>query len=138
MTIGVKNGVLVFRCAKCASSLSMRSGTFLSRSHIDNRTFLWLFSHLCSWRNYTQTSISLFTGFDKNTVSDWVTLVREAIAVYLRNTPVVLGGHGEVGYADGVWIGTTQKYGRGDPSRGIRNKHVKKILMLLMAEQKSK
>ncbi|OWA50835.1 hypothetical protein BV898_15340 [Hypsibius exemplaris] len=91
-----------------------------------------------NWRNYTQTSISLFTGFDKNTVSDWVTLVREAIAVYLRNTPVVLGGHGEVGYADGVLDWDHPEVWARRSVSGIRNKHGKKILMLLMAEQKSK
>ncbi|OWA53747.1 hypothetical protein BV898_18169 [Hypsibius exemplaris] len=138
MTIGVKDGVFVLRCSKCTGSLSMRNGTFLSGSRIDNRTFLWLFTHLCAWRNYTQASIATFTGLDKNTVSEWVTLVREVISVYLRNTPIVLGGHGEVGYADGVWIGTSQKYGRGDPNRGVKDKKGKRILLLVMAEQKSK
>ncbi|OQV11554.1 hypothetical protein BV898_14130 [Hypsibius exemplaris] len=104
MTIGMKNGVLVFRCAKGASSLSVRSGTFLSRFHIDNRTFPWLFSHFCSFRNYTQTSIFNFYGLEKNKVSDWVKSVRKAIAVYLRNTAVVLGGHGIANYASCVQI----------------------------------
>ncbi|OQV20893.1 hypothetical protein BV898_05233 [Hypsibius exemplaris] len=47
-------------------------------------------------------------------------------------------GSRRIRYGNGVWIGTSQKYGREDPSRGIRNKHGKKILMLLMAEQKSR
>ncbi|OWA54627.1 hypothetical protein BV898_19026 [Hypsibius exemplaris] len=139
MTIGVKNGVLVFRCANVQSSLSMRKWNFsVAIRHIDNRTFLWLFSHLLQLAE-------LHADFDfplhwarQNAVSAWVTLVREATAVYLRNTPVVLRVTERGRYADGVGLGPPRSNGRGDPFRGIRNKHVKKILMLLMAEQKSK
>ncbi|OQV13248.1 hypothetical protein BV898_12568 [Hypsibius exemplaris] len=109
MSIGKKKEVFAFRCKDCKGSLSMRHGGFLEGSHISYQTILSFFAQMCAWRTYTQVTISAYTGRSERAVSDWCTLVKETISVYLGHTPVILGGPGEVGYADGVWIGTTQK-----------------------------
>ncbi|OWA55428.1 hypothetical protein BV898_19815 [Hypsibius exemplaris] len=116
MSIGKKKDVFAFRCKNCKGSLSMRHGGFLEAA---------------------TSATGHFCGMSERAVSDWCTLVKEAISVYLRHTPVILGGPKEFGYADGIWIGTTQKYGKGNPNRGMRNKKGKRVLLLLLAEEKS-
>jgi len=138
MVIGKHSDNFSFGCGKCNRRMSLKNGTFTSGSHIPSRTFLWLFAHMCNWRSYTQVSIARFTGLSEHTVSDWCSLIRETLSVYVRHHPVILGGHGDVGYADGTYIGTTAKYGRGNKLRGLHNRKGKRILLLIMSEQSSK
>lgn len=120
--------------------LTLRDETFFTGSHVNDRMLLWFFVMISVWRSYTVSSL---IGLEEDTVSTWATLTREVrlfvssydclsspnlmtyfqiLAVYLRHHPVVPDEEVKIGYAYDVWIGKTQKYGRGNLNRGVKDR----------------
>ena len=77
-----------------------------------------------------------YAGIGLTSMTNWCSMIREALAASNRFNSVTLGGDGEIGYVNGVHIKTRKKYGFGD-ERGLSDESGKKLYLLMMNDLNS-
>ena len=109
----------IFRCSGtgCSKTRSIRTGSYLEDSNIAFSTVIRLL-YLFSCRNLTCVDIAAFTGVSRQHVTNWKSILLEAVAVYIFNNPQPLGGPGLIVEIDEAMFGK-RKYNRGALREGV-------------------
>ena len=109
----------IFKCngGGCKKTKSIRTGSYLESSKISFISFIQLLFCFSS-KNLTSVDVSAYTGLSRRSVTEWRSNILEAVAVWLLNNPLPIGGPGVIVEIDEAMFGR-MKYNQGAVREGV-------------------